>query len=198
MNRSNLLKLVRDYTGLLVFVSTVIGLDQWTKWLVRENIPFMGVWLPEGLEWLAPYARIVHWYNTGAAFGMFQGYGWIFAILAFVVSGMIIFYYPRTDPTDWWLRLAMGMQMAGALGNVIDRLTLDWKVTDFVSVGTFPVFNIADASISVGVVILLVGVWWKESREKRLASEQELSAEETNSDETSTGAMSVQVDEAVG
>ncbi|MCG2787191.1 MAG: signal peptidase II [Anaerolineae bacterium] len=192
------MKLVRDYTGLLVFVSTVIGLDQWTKWLVRENIPFMGVWLPEGLEWLAPYARIVHWYNTGAAFGMFQGYGWIFAILAFVVSGMIIFYYPRTDPTDWWLRLAMGMQMAGALGNVIDRLTLDWKVTDFISVGTFPVFNIADASISVGVVILLVGVWWKESREKRLASEQELSAEETNSDETSTGARSAQVDEAVG
>ena len=192
------MKLVRDYTGLLVFVSTVIGLDQWTKWLVRENIPFMGVWLPEGLEWLAPYARIVHWYNTGAAFGMFQGYGWIFAILAFVVSGMIIFYYPRTDPTDWWLRLAMGMQMAGALGNVIDRLTLDWKVTDFISVGTFPVFNIADASISVGVVILLVGVWWKESREKRLASEQELSAEETNSDETSTGATSVQVDEAAG
>ncbi|HAE58478.1 MAG TPA: signal peptidase II [Anaerolineae bacterium] len=198
MNRSNLLKLVRDYTGLLVFVSAVIGLDQWTKWLVRENIPFMGIWLPEGLEWLAPYARIVHWYNTGAAFGMFQGYGWIFATLAFVVAGMIIFYYPRTDPADWWLRLAMGMQMAGALGNVIDRLTLDWKVTDFISVGTFPVFNIADASISVGVVILLVGVWWKESREKRLASEQELSAEETNSDETSTGAMSVQVDEAAG
>lgn len=192
------MKLVRDYTGLLVFVSTVIGLDQWTKWLVRENIPFMGTWLPEGLEWLAPYARIVHWYNTGAAFGMFQGYGWIFAGLAFVVAGMIIFYYPRTDPADWWLRLAMGMQMAGALGNVIDRLTLDWKVTDFISVGTFPVFNIADASISVGVVILLVGVWWKESREKRLASEQELSAEETNSDETSTGAMSVKVDEAVG
>jgi signal peptidase II len=197
MNRSNLLKLVRDYTGLLVFVSTVIGLDQWTKWLVRENIPFMGTWLPDGLEWLAPYARIVHWYNTGAAFGMFQGYGWIFAGLAFVVAGMIIFYYPRTDPADWWLRLAMAMQMAGALGNVIDRLTLDWKVTDFISVGTFPVFNIADASISVGVAILLIGVWWKESREKRLASEQELNAEETNPGETSTGEMNARVDEAV-
>lgn len=167
------MKLVRDYTGLLVFVGVVIGLDQWTKWLVRENIPFMGTWLPEGMQWLAPYARIVHWYNTGAAFGMFQGYGWIFAILAFVVSGMILYYYPRTNPEDWWLRLALAMQMSGALGNVIDRLTLGWKVTDFISVGEFPVFNIADASISVGVVILLLGVWLKESREKQAAEADE-------------------------
>lgn len=177
------MKLVRDYTGLLVFVSAIIGLDQWTKWLVRENIPFMGIWLPEGMEWLAPYARIVHWYNTGAAFGMFQGYGWVFTGLAFLVAGMILFYYPRTDPSDWWLRLAMGMQMAGALGNVVDRLTLDWKVTDFISIGDFPVWNIADASITVGVIILLIGVWWKESREKRAASEQLASEEEMSEHE---------------
>jgi signal peptidase II len=169
--RRNLLKLVREYTGLLLFVSVVIGLDQWTKWLVRENIPFMGTWLPQGWEWLAPYARIVHWYNTGAAFGMFQGYGWVFGSLAFLVAGLILYYYPRTDPADWWLRLAMGMQMAGALGNLIDRLTLDWKVTDFISVGTFPVFNIADASITVGVVILLLGVWLKESQQKKAEHE---------------------------
>jgi signal peptidase II len=187
------LKLVRAYVGLLVFVSAIIGLDQWTKWLVRENIPFMGIWLPEGMQWLAPYARIVHWYNTGAAFGVLQGYGWIFTILAFVVAGMILFYYPRTDPSDWWLRLAMGMQMAGALGNVIDRLTLDWKVTDFISVGNFPVFNIADASITVGVLILLVGVWWKESREKRIASQEIPGESETDGQE-----MNAQVDQAAG
>ncbi len=167
------MKLVRDYTKLLVLVSAIIGLDQWTKWLVRENIPFMGVWLPDGWEWLMPYARIVHWYNTGAAFGMFQGYGWVFAPLALVVAGLIVYYYPRTEPADWWLRLAMGMQMSGALGNLIDRLMLDWKVTDFISVGEFPVFNVADASLSVGVVILLLGVWVKESREKKQQPEQQ-------------------------
>jgi signal peptidase II len=172
------LKLVRNYAGLLLFTAVIIALDQWTKWLVRENIPFMGTWLPDGMEWLSPYARIVHWYNTGAAFGMFQGYGWFFTILAFVVTMLILFYYPRTDPQDWWLRLAMGMQMSGALGNVIDRLTLDWKVTDFVSIGNFPVFNVADASITLGVVILLLGVWWKEGFENRAASEEEV--EESN------------------
>jgi len=176
--RRIVLKLVRDYSILLIFATVIITLDQWTKWLVRENIPYMGTWLPQGMDWLAPYARIVHWYNTGAAFGMFQGYGWFFTILAFVVTALILFYYPRTAPEDWWLRLAMGMQMSGALGNVIDRLTLDWKVTDFISVGNFPVFNIADASITIGVVILLVGVWWKESHHKHQDGEAEFSEEE--------------------
>jgi signal peptidase II len=172
------LKLVRNYAGLLLFTAVIIALDQWTKWLVRENIPFMGTWLPDGMEWLSPYARIVHWYNTGAAFGMFQGYGWFFTILAFVVTMLILFYYPRTDPQDWWLRLAMGMQMSGALGNVIDRLTLDWKVTDFVSIGNFPVFNVADASITLGVVILLIGVWWKEGRHSHESGEDEIADDE--------------------
>jgi signal peptidase II len=176
------LKQIRTYAGLFFIVSVIIALDQWTKWLVRENIPFMGQWLPAGLEWLMPYARIVHWYNTGAAFGSFQGYGWIFTILAFIVAGMIVHYYPKVDPRDWWLRLAMGMQMAGALGNVIDRLMLDWKVTDFISVGTFPVFNVADSSITVGVIILLLGLFWQEYQDKR-ARQGNLAAETEPGDE---------------
>ena len=63
----------------------------------------------------------------------------------------------------------MGMQMGGALGNVIDRLFRGGQVTDFISVGNFPVFNVADSSISVGVAILLVGVWIKEQVERRRA-----------------------------
>lgn len=161
------MKLFRTYLGLFILVTVIIALDQWTKWLVRENIPFAAQWLPDGMEWLMPYARIVHWQNTGAAFGMFQGLGWIFSSLAFVVAGLIIYYYPRVDPADWWMRLAMGMQMAGALGNVVDRLFFNGKVTDFLSVGTFPVFNVADASISVGVAVLIVGMWWKERQEQK-------------------------------
>jgi signal peptidase II len=188
------LKLARDYVGLLIFTTVIITLDQWTKWLVRENIPYLGTWLPDGMEWLSPYARIVHWYNTGAAFGMFQGYGWVFTILAFVVTVMILYYYPRTDPEDWWLRLAMGMQMSGALGNVIDRLTLDWKVTDFVSIGNFPVFNVADASITLGVVILLFGVWWKELREKREAA-NDSGAADAPADESASVSVTASAEE---
>lgn len=142
-----------------------VTLDQWTKWLVRENIEFGGQWLPEWLSWLSPYARIVYWHNSGAAFGMFQNGNLVFTVLAFVVIGAIIYYFPQVESDDWTLKLAMGLQLGGAAGNLIDRLLIG-KVTDFISVGVFPVFNIADASITVGVLVLLFGVWLKERQEK--------------------------------
>jgi signal peptidase II len=154
------------YLPLLFFVSLIVALDQWTKWLVRENIPFGGAWLPEGWDWLMPFARIVHWANTGAAFGMFQNGNAVFTVLAVIVILVIFYYYPLVEREDWTLRVAMGMQMAGAAGNLVDRLSRR-EVTDFVSVGTFPVFNVADASITVGVAVLLLGVWLKERAEKR-------------------------------
>jgi signal peptidase II len=165
------LKQIKNFAGLFLVAGLIIGLDQWTKSLVR-TLPLGDTWLPQGMIWLAPYARIVHWYNTGAAFGSFTGYSWVFTILAFVVAGLIIYYYPQVEDRDWWLKLAMGMQLGGALGNVVDRLLRDGKVTDFISVGNFAVFNIADASISVGVVVLLIGVWFKEKADRKNAAAQ--------------------------
>ena len=151
----------------------IVGLDQWTKWLVRGNIPAGGTWLPDSLAWLSPYARIVHWYNTGAAFGMFQGGSMVFTVLAFIVIGAILYYYPQVERSDWPLRLAMSMQLGGAIGNLIDRLRIG-HVTDFISVGTFPVFNVADASITVGCAVLLVGVWLNERAQKKKAADMEV------------------------
>ena len=161
---------VKDYLILFGVAGTVVALDQWTKWWVRENIEYGGQWLPEGLMWLSPYARIVHWYNSGAAFGMFQNGNLVFTILAFIVIGAILYYYPSVEADDWTLKLAMGLQLGGAVGNLIDRLLFQ-KVTDFISIWTFPVFNIADASISVGVAVLLLGVWLKEREEKMKAAQ---------------------------
>lgn len=173
------MKQFKNYAALFLVAGVVIALDQWTKSLVRL-MPLGGTWLPQGLFWLEPYARIVHWYNTGAAFGSFTEYSWVFTILAFVVSGLIIYYYPQVDDHDWWLKLAMGMQMGGALGNVIDRLLRNGQVTDFISVGNFAVFNLADASISVGVVILLIGAWFKEQAERKMKASQAALAVEEN------------------
>lgn len=160
------MSLIRKYWTIITIAAVIVALDQWTKGLVRANIPPGGMWLPESLEWLSPYARIVHWYNTGAAFGMFQNASMVLTVLAFIVIGVILYYYPRVEKVDWSLRLAMSMQLGGAIGNLIDRLTLG-HVTDFISVGNFPVFNVADASISVGAAVLLFGVWMMERAEKR-------------------------------
>lgn len=146
---------------LLGLAGVVIALDQWTKWWVRANIPFQQSWLPDFLSWLSPYARIVHWSNSGAAFGSFQNGNSVFTVLAIIVIGAIIYYYPRVEASDWTLRLAMGLQLGGAAGNLIDRL-MAGRVTDFISIGNFAVFNLADSAISVGVVILVLGVWLKE------------------------------------
>jgi signal peptidase II len=152
-----------NYSRLLILAGSIIGLDQWTKYLVRANLSLGEVYVP--WQWLEPYARIVHWKNTGAAFGIFQGFGDVFTVLAIIVSILIIYYYPQVSREDWTLRVALGLQLGGAIGNLIDRLTIGW-VIDFISVGTFPVFNVADSSISIGVAILVIGIWTKERREK--------------------------------
>jgi len=158
--------LIEKYSFMFVIAVVIVVFDQWTKWLVRVSLPLRATWLPESLDWLSPYARIVHWHNTGAAFGMFQGGSMVFTVLAIIVIGAIIYYFPQVEKSDWSLRVAMSMQLGGALGNLTDRLTNDGRVTDFLSVGTFPVFNVADASISVGTVILLFGVYLQERAAK--------------------------------
>jgi len=157
-------KNLNSYSILLPIVAVILILDQWTKSIVRTNLGLGEVWMP--WSWLAPYARIVHWYNTGVAFGMFQDRNVIFMILSLVVSALLIIFYPQITQKDWFLRIAIGMQVGGSLGNLVDRLTIG-HVIDFISVGNFPVFNIADASITVGVGIMLLGLWLEERKSKR-------------------------------
>ena len=156
------------YARLLATAVVVIWLDQWSKYLVRQ-LPLGDIWMPTGWDWLTPYARIVHWYNTGAAFGSFQGFGMVFTLLAFVVVGFIVVYFQKIAMDHWWMEVALGMQMGGAIGNVIDRITNDMKVTDFISIGSFAVFNIADSAITVGTVVLVAGMMYLDKR----AAEQE-------------------------
>lgn len=169
--------LIKKYSFMFGIAGVLVALDQWTKWLVRTSLPLGATWLPDSLEWLSPYARIVHWHNTGAAFGMFQGGSMVFTVLAFIVIGAIIYYFPQVERGDWSLRIAMSMQLGGAIGNLTDRLTNDGKVTDFLSVGTFPVFNVADASISVGTVILLLGVYLQERAARKKVINEAMTSE---------------------
>jgi signal peptidase II len=162
-------KLWKTYWFLILITGFILILDQVSKAYIRYNfIEGVDMWAP--WPWLLPYARILHITNTGVAFGMFQGMGTVFGILAAIVSIAIIFYYPRVPKEDWLLRLAMGLQLAGALGNLIDRIFYG-HVTDFISVGTFAVFNVADASITIGVGVLLLAVWRQEDREKKQKQE---------------------------
>ncbi|MFN2113649.1 MAG: signal peptidase II, partial [Anaerolineales bacterium] len=156
-------KYLKAYTFLLPISLTLIVLDQWTKNLVRDSLVLNEFWMP--VEWLAPYLRIVNWHNTGAAFGIFQGMNTVFMVLAIVIITLILIYFPMIPADDFFFRLALSLQMSGAAGNLIDRLTRGF-VTDFISVGRFPVFNVADSCITLGVVVLLIGMWIEERKTK--------------------------------
>lgn len=150
-------------SSLYTIAFVIIALDQLSKAIVRSAIPlgsYYSLW-----DWLTPFARFVHITNTGVAFGMFQGNNALFIILAAIVSVVIMWYYPRVPAQDITLRLALGLELAGAAGNLIDRIFFGF-VTDFVSVGNFAVFNIADASITVGVAVMLLGLWFQEHKKK--------------------------------
>ena len=149
---------------LFVIAAIIVILDQITKALVRFYLATGETWVP--WAWLAPYARTVHTGNTGVAFGMFQGKNFLFAILAVIVAGAIVYYYPQVPTQDKILRLALSMQLGGAIGNLIDRIFIG-QVTDFASVGNFAIFNVADSCITVGVAILLLGVWIQDRRERK-------------------------------
>ncbi len=158
----------RSLFTLFVISGLVIFFDQWTKKIVRTQLQVGETWMP--WDWLAPYTRIVYWHNSGAAFGLGQNFSLIFTVLAIVVAFAILVYYPQIPTEDWPLRIALALQFGGALGNLIDRLTIG-LVTDFISVGNFPVFNIADASISIGVVVLIGGMWIMERKQKSIHKE---------------------------
>lgn len=153
-----------DYIVLLAGAAIIIFLDQWSKEWIRTNLAYGEIFRPD--LWLSQYARLIHWRNTGIVFGLFQDIHKLFSLLPALISAAIIFYYPRVPKEDRLIRLSMVLYLGGGIGNLIDRLTQGY-VTDFVSIGAFPVFNVADACISIGVVILAIGVYLKEQEEKQ-------------------------------
>lgn len=130
----------------------ILALDQLTKYLVVQNIGMGNAWYPfPALE----FFRIVGTYNTGTACGYFPQLSIVFTFAPFLILAAVIWFYRSQPKPSWLLSLAIGLIIGGALGNLIDRLRLGY-VVDFVAVGTFPVFNVADAAVSTAVVLMLL------------------------------------------
>ena len=127
---------------------TVLALDQLTKSVVRNGLALGESW-PDP-DWLV---KITHVTNTGAAFGILQGQGVFLTVTAFVAIGAIFFYYAYPPLEHGLLRIALGLQLGGAIGNLLDRLRFG-EVTDFFHFPHYPAFNIADSSIVVGLIVI--------------------------------------------
>lgn len=129
-----------------------IGLDQWTKWLAIEHLKGQGLLLVfDGVLGL----RYVE--NTGAAFSLLSGKQWLLisisVIMTLVLAGLM--YQALKNRETFWVPLAYMLIISGAIGNLIDRVRLNY-VVDFLEFQfiQFPVFNLADVFIVCGVILL--------------------------------------------
>jgi signal peptidase II len=146
---------VRRWIALFGIAGIVVVLDQASKAWVLANFE-LGVPTEIVGDWL----RIWYIQNAGALFGLFQQSAVIFGIVSLVVIGVILWIHARMAATGGWITtLGLGLLLGGAVGNVIDRFRFGY-VVDFVDIGIggwrFFTFNIADACIDIGILILIV------------------------------------------
>jgi len=145
-----------SFLMLLGVAIVVLALDQVTKAWVLNSLAEGGWWSP--LPGLWRVFRITHITNSGAAFGIFPNQGNFFVLIAIVVALVIVLYYRYLPSGSWLIRLSLGLQLGGAIGNLLDRLRYG-HVVDFVDIGFWPIFNVADLAIVTGVGILAYWLW---------------------------------------
>jgi signal peptidase II len=143
---------ISEQTLLFMVTAGIIVFDHLTKLFIETWLPLHTSWQP----WpeYGHLFQLTHVTNTGAAFGLFPTGSNIFMLVALLVAAIILLYNYRLPTGHFLFRIALGLQLGGALGNLVDRIRLG-HVTDFLDFGPFPVFNLADASIVAGVLVLV-------------------------------------------
>jgi signal peptidase II len=155
------LKSSRNIPLLLGIAALTLVVDQFTKYLAVTFLAPIVIWAP--IPSLSHVFTFTYTTNTGVAFGLFKDLGPIFVGVAVVVIAAIVIYQQEVPQEAWLVRVALGLQLGGASGNLVDRLRVG-HVTDFIHFHFWPVFNVADMSI-VGGVILLAFTMLREGKE---------------------------------
>jgi signal peptidase II len=147
----------------LVLSSIILISDQITKlWIVQllgpEPVvkfkPLIGDWF-----------RLVYSHNTGIAFNLFQGASPVFILTSILISGFVLYGYIFHLPNQSLIvQASIGLILGGAFGNTVDRIRVGY-VIDFIQVGWWPVFNVADSAITTGAVLLAIYLIFTENQE---------------------------------
>lgn len=142
----------------------MIAFDQLTKWLVLKNME-----LGESIPILEGFLYLTSHRNRGAAWGILEGQMWFFYVITVVVIIGIIYYMKKGVKEGSLFRWSLALMLGGAIGNFIDRLFRK-EVVDFIHTYpfgyNFPIFNIADSSLVIGVALLIIHMLLEEKKEK--------------------------------
>ena len=142
---------------LLVFTLAIILLDQFSKIMVQQ---FMHP--RQSIVLIQNFLSFTYLENPGAAFGIFPHRTMLFIIITVAVILFIIYYFRNLPHQYFFMRLGLVLQLAGAVGNLVDRIRLG-HVIDFINLSFWPpVFNVADVAIAVGIIVFVYSFWKKE------------------------------------
>lgn len=147
-----------------IIAIALILLDQWTKWLVVTKME-IGQSIPiiENVFYLTSHR------NQGAAWGILQGQMWFFYIITVVVIGFVLYYLHQYAKESRFVGVALALILAGAIGNFIDRIFRK-EVVDFANTYIFsydfPIFNVADSALVVGVIFIMIATFVDERKKK--------------------------------
>lgn len=143
-------KYINNYWVLVAVIG--FGLDQ-----IVKNLMVEGMW---GERIINNWLKLSVVFNHGIAFSMGDGYGLIISVLAFIIFVYFIFTNIGWWQQNWLSQIGVGLVLAGALSNLVDRFRYGGGVVDYINVSFYTVFNLADAFIFVGLV-LLIWYYWK-------------------------------------
>lgn len=155
----------RYYIGVSLFVTlAILILDQVTKAYIAKTMA-----VGDSYTVIPNFLNITSHRNTGAAWGILSGKMSFFFLVTVVVLALLVFFYIKEAKGNYWMQIAISLLFAGALGNFIDRL-LHGEVVDFVDTNIFgydfPIFNVADSSLTVGVILVLIILLFDNKKQK--------------------------------
>lgn len=134
--------------------AAVLAIDQITKYLVVRNME-----IGESIPIIGEFLQLTSHRNSGAAWGMFQGQMLFFYIVTLIVVALLLYIYKKEAEDNFLMQLSITLLLAGAVGNFIDRILFQ-EVVDFVDTlifgYDFPIFNVADSALTVGVILMLI------------------------------------------
>ncbi|WP_251516300.1 MULTISPECIES: signal peptidase II [Staphylococcus] len=153
------------YIGITLFVTLfIIIADQITKLIIASSMK-----VGDSFEVIPQFLNITSHRNDGAAWGMLSGKMGLFYIITIIVLIVLVYFYVKEAKNNLFMQIAISLIFAGALGNFIDRV-IHGKVVDFIDTYIFgydfPIFNIADASLTIGVILIIIALFKDSSKEK--------------------------------
>lgn len=146
------------------FIIKLIALDQLTKFLIVKSLE-----VGESIKVISNFLYITSHRNQGAAWGILQGKMWLFYIVTIVVLVILFMFFKNEGYGRPDVQLGLSLLIAGSIGNFIDRL-FRGEVVDFVDTYifsyNFPIFNVADAALTIGVIVLIIVILFEGKEEK--------------------------------